>query len=262
MSKMSWKTDIALLGGLGVAAYLVISNADKIGAWIRSTIPSVAHEVAETAGGLITEIPKTVFDAGYDVGVSSGLYAAGQSIGQAQQAANQAAYSAGEYLGAQTQNVSSMLYGWGYGLGQATQSAISWAGSVLFPQAAPLTDQEIIRAAITPALSMANQSTAITAAQSYYAGGPAPSYGASNLSSQAEAAPSLPSVESYMATQVGVGSDVYSAAAASNLGTKYAGWEKLMLVSGGVVPKPGFDWMGGLPNKTEWAQYQAWLAAF
>jgi len=246
---MSWKSDVALLGGLGVVAFIAITNADKIGAWIRSQIPGVAHEVVETAGGLITEIPKTVFDAGYDVGVSSGLYGAGQSIGQAQQAANQAAYSAGEYLGAQTQNVSSMLYGWGYGLGQATQSAISWAGSVLFPQTAPLTDQEIIRAAISPALTMANQSTAITAAQSYYAGGAAPSY-----------APSLPSVESYMATQVGVGSDVYSAAAASNLGTKYAGWEKLQLVSGGVVPKPGYDWMGGLPNKSEWAQYQAWLA--
>jgi len=258
---MNWKTELALMGGLSVAAYVILTN-DKIRSLFTKTIGDITQGVIETGGGLVEETVGGAFKGGEKVGDLLGIHKAGEYLGATQQAANQAAYSAGEYLGAQTQNVSSMLYGWGYGLGQATQSAISWAGSVLFPQAAPLTDQEIIRAAITPALSMANQSTAITAAQSYYAGGPAPSYGASNLSSQAEAAPSLPSVESYMATQVGVGSDVYSAAAASNLGTKYAGWEKLMLVSGGVVPKPGFDWMGGLPNKTEWAQYQAWLAAF
>lgn len=262
---MNWKTELALMGGLGVAAYLAITNSGKIGSWIRSTIPGLAKDVTQTAiqtgAGLVTGSVSGAFEAGKEVGDSLGLYQAGYSVGQTQQAISQAAYSAGESLGVATQDLSSMLYGAGYSLGQATQGALSWVSSLFSP------------APVTTGLTAANQSAAISAAQSYYSGGAAPSYGGASapiteslpMSIREDIVPSTTTiipipVEEYMATQTGVGSDVYAAAAASNLGTKYAGWEKLQLVSGGVVPKPGFDWWGALPNKSEWAQYQAWLA--
>ena len=48
--KMSWKTDALMLGALGVGAYVVVTNIDKISAWITGQFAAGARAAAAATG--------------------------------------------------------------------------------------------------------------------------------------------------------------------------------------------------------------------
>jgi len=44
---MSITSDLAIVGGIGIGAYLLLTNADKIGAWIAKGAAKAATDIAE-----------------------------------------------------------------------------------------------------------------------------------------------------------------------------------------------------------------------
>jgi hypothetical protein len=67
---MSWKFDAVALGGLAVGGYLVITNLDKISAWISAQI---GKPLAEAAQSVNPANPHAIqnepfYQAGYDLG--------------------------------------------------------------------------------------------------------------------------------------------------------------------------------------------------
>jgi len=90
---MSWKTDLMILGGLGIAGYLVVSNLKGIGSWLSEQI---GGGIASTGGAIVQPIIQPYLDT------QKWLYDLGFQAGQATQALITNIYNTFGNLGEQT----------------------------------------------------------------------------------------------------------------------------------------------------------------
>jgi len=111
---MSIKESLIEYGILGVGAYLLITNADKIGAWLAGQVAPKAEEIKEAVDELIIE---PTYDAGYNAGVWT------------KESILDPTYNAGYNAGVWTkENVTNPLFNLGVTVG-STQKTITDLGS-------------------------------------------------------------------------------------------------------------------------------------
>ena len=106
---MSWKTDILMVGALGVGAYLVITNADKIGAWLGSALGSGASQaaagIAQGAANVLA-VPGTAIELYFYENKLAAQQEA-RTEQRSELAAADKAFSAGDYSAAKTSYMAS-----------------------------------------------------------------------------------------------------------------------------------------------------------
>ena len=66
---MSLTRDVAIVGAIGIGAYFILRNADKIGAWLGSQLVAPAQEAV---GEAIEGVYKPIYDAGAAAGAATG----------------------------------------------------------------------------------------------------------------------------------------------------------------------------------------------